>query len=124
MADDQLFYPQAFLAQGNGDLMQVTNFRIAFTNNSKQVHTIRKKGAGFTMGNPECTVTFDAALDENGLERDYYKAARKGEIKELRAKLPGGVTKVVSGIYQAVDCDGPLDDAVKVSCTFIGRLED
>ena len=124
MADDQLFFPQAFLAMGNGDLMQVTNFTIDFTNGSKQVHTLRRKGAGFTMGNPETTVTFDSSLDEDGLERDYFKMARKGELKELRAKLPGGTTKVVKGIYQAVKTDGPLDDAVKVSCTFIGRLED
>ncbi len=122
MADDQLIFPQAYLAMGNGDLVQVTNFRVGFKNGAKQMHTLRKKGAGIVLGNPETTCSFDSAIDEDGVERDHWRSAQKGEIKQLRAKLPGGKTLVVTGAYSSVDCDGPLDDAVKVSCEFIGKL--
>lgn len=122
MADEQLRYDQAYLAMGNGDLIQVTDFRVAFGNGAKQVHTLRRKGAGIVMGNPETQVTFNSSIDEDGPERDHWRSAQKGEIKQLRAKLPGGKTLVVTGVYSQVDTDGPLDDATKVACTFIGKL--
>jgi hypothetical protein len=125
MADEQLVYPQAFIAQGNGDLLQVTNFTLSFTNGAKLKHTLRRKGAGHTLGNPETTVTYDAEIDEDGPERNYWRDAQRGTIRQLRAKIPGGrTTLTVNGVYSQVDLDGPLDDATKVKCTFIGKLED
>lgn len=121
---EQEFYPQAYLAMGNGDLVQVTNFRVAYTTGAKQVHTIRKKGAGITFGNEECTVTFDSVISEDGPERDYWKRAKRKQIGQLRAKVPGGKVLPVSGVFSAVDLDGPLDTATKCSCTFIGALSD
>ena len=124
MAEEQLRYPQAYLAQGNGDLIQVTDFRITFANGAKLVHTLRRKGAGLTFGNPECTVSFNSAVDEDGPERNYWKAAQRGEIKQLRAKIPGGVTLTINGAYSGVDLDGPLDAETKTAKNFIGKLED
>lgn len=121
---EQLIYPQAFLAQGNGDLLQVTNFTLNLTNNAKQVHTLRRKGSGVTLGTEESTVGFDFAIDEDGAERDYWKDVQRGTIRQLRAKIPGGKTLTVNGAYQGVDLDAPLDDATKGSASFIGKLED
>jgi hypothetical protein len=124
-ANEQLIYPQAFLAQGNGDLLQVSNFTVTLTNNGKQVHTLRRKGAGVTMGTQETNVTFDAVIDEGGAERNYWRDVMRGTIRQIRAKAPGGKTVcTVNGMYKQCDLDGPLDDATKVSCTFIGHMED
>jgi hypothetical protein len=109
---------------GNGDLVQVTNFRVAFANGAKQAHTIRKRGAGVIFGVEETTITFDSLVSEDGPERDYWQRAQRKQIQQLRAKLPGGKTLTVSGAFSAVDTDGPLDDATKLSCTFIGKLAD
>jgi hypothetical protein len=124
MSQEQLVYPQAFLAQGNGDLLQVTNFAATLTNNGKQVHTLRRKGAGVTLGTQESSVTFDAAIDEDGPERNYWRDVMRGLIRQLRVKAPGGKVMVLNGIYTQCDLDGPLDDATKVSCTFIGHMDD
>lgn len=121
---EQLLYPQAFIAQGNGDLVQVTDFTASLTNNAKQKHTLRRKGAGITLGTEESTVTFNSIIDEDGPERDYWRDAQRGNIKQLRVKIPGGKVLTYNGTYKDVNLDGPLDDATKVSVTFIGKLED
>jgi len=122
--NEQMKYPQAFLAMGNGDLVQVTNFTVALTNNGKQVHTLRRKGAGVVMGTQESTVTFDFAIDETGPERNYWRDVMKGTIRQLRAKIPGGRTVLtLNGIFTGCDLDAPLDDATKGSATFIGHME-
>ena len=74
MADgEQKRYPQAFLAQGNGDFVSCTNFSIKTTNNAKQIHTLREKGSGFTLGKTESTVSADLVVSEDGPERNFYR---------------------------------------------------
>jgi len=124
MADNTIVYPQSYLAQGNGDLAQVTNFRISLKNGAKVISTLRRRGNGISFGTEEATVTFDFAIDEDGMERDYVRAIQRREIKQLRGKLPGGQTLVINGAYSQVDLDGPLDDATKGSATFVGKTED
>jgi hypothetical protein len=121
---EQLIYPQAFLAQGNGDLMQVTNFTVTLGNGAKQQHTLRRKGAGISLGIQESTATFDFSIDEDGPERNYWKDVMKGTIRQIRAKAPGRTVLTLNGAYQSINLDGPLDDATKGSATFIGHMEE
>jgi hypothetical protein len=124
MAGEQLKFPQAYLAMGNGDLVQVTNFSVTLGNGGKQQHTLRVKGAGVTLGNQESQATFDSAISENGPERNYWRDVIEGTIRQLRVKVPGGrTTLVINGMFTQCDLDGPLDDSTKVSCTFIGHME-
>ena len=121
---EMLRFPQASIAMGNGDLVEVTDFNVDFSNGAKVVHLLRRSGAGVVIGVRECTVTFNAPIDEDGPKRNYWKDCEEGTIRQIRAKVPGGTTVlVVNGVYSKVTLDGPLDDATKVSCTFIGRLE-
>lgn len=124
MAAEQLRYPQAFIAMGNGDLVQVQNFTVTLTNGGKQVDTLRRKGAGFTLGLEASTVTFTAVIDEDGIERNYWRDVKKGTVRQLRAKIPGGTVLTLNGIFTQCDLDAPIDDATKVNCTFIGHMED
>ena len=124
-AGEQLRYPQASIAMGNGDLVDVTNFNVDFSNGAKQIHTLRQKAAGHSLGVEECTITFDSVISENGPERNYWKDCKRGIVRQVRAKAPGGRTNLTcNGVYSKVTFDGPLDDATKVSCTFIGKLEE
>jgi hypothetical protein len=119
-----LTYSQSYLAMGNGDLVQVVDFTVAFTNKGKQLHTQRRPGAGVVKGKPECNVSFNFALDDDtGPERDYWLMVEQGIIKQVRAKCPGGMTLTISGIYTGVTLNGPLEDATTGSCTFIGKLK-
>jgi predicted secreted protein len=122
-AEPQKKFPRGWIAMGNGDLIQVTNVKIDHTNNAKQVHTIRRKGAGITLGVEETTVSFDAVVDEDGSERDYLKMLKQGQIKQLRVKVPGE-TLTISGTVSALSKELPLDSEIKYSITFIGRTED
>lgn len=121
---EQLLYPQAFIAMDGGDLVQVTNFAASLTNNSSQKHTLRRKGAGFTDGVTESTVTFTAILDEDGSERPYWRLVQKKLVKQIRCKLPGGEVLTFNGRFRSVNTNGPLDDAASIDCEFIGHMED
>jgi hypothetical protein len=121
--ESQKFYPKGYMAMGNGDLMDVTNIKIDHVNGAKQVHTIRKKGAGITLGVEETTVSFDAVVSSDGAERDYMKMVKTGEIKQIRIKVPGE-TITVNGAASALSRELPLDSEIKYSITFIGHTED
>lgn len=123
MADEQKIYPRGRIALESGDLIDVTNVKIDHTNNAKQVHTIRQKGAGITMGVEETTVSYDIVVSEDGLERDYINFVKRGRIKQLRMKVPGE-TITVNGVFQSQSYELPLDDSIKLSMTFIGHMED
>jgi len=125
MADgtEQELFAKAFLAQGNGDLVRVTDFSVTTTNNGKQVHTLREDGAGVTLGVRESTVSFNFVVGERGFERNYIKDVQDGKIVQLRAKFPGGKVLTLNGIYTNVKLDGSIDDATKGSCEFVGKLE-
>jgi hypothetical protein len=116
-------YPRGYIAMGSGDLLQVTNVKIDHVNNAKQVHTIRQKGAGITMGVEETTVSFDSVVDEDGPERDFLKQLKKGSFKQIRIKIPGE-TITINGTVSALSKELPLDDAIKFSITYIGHTED
>lgn len=121
MAD--LIYPRGQIALGSGDLIDVTNVKVSHTNNGKQVHTIRRRSAGVTLGNEECTVSYDCAISEEGQERDYFTLVKKGIISQLRIKIPGE-TMTVEGIYTTRDFELPLDSEIKLSLNFIGHMAD
>ena len=108
---------------GNGELITVTDVKVDTTDNSKQVHTLRRKGAGVTQGVEETTVTFNAVIGDQGEEADWLNLVKKKLIKTLRIKVPGRTITVV-GKYKDVGYELPLDDAVKVALSFIGKLDD
>lgn len=121
---EQKFYPKGKIAMGNGDLVDVTNISFEISNGAKQISTLRRKQAGFTLGPGEGKVSFSSVISEGGLERDYFKDCQKGKAAQLRIKLPGGLTLTYNGVYSSVKGDMPLDDATKVDCEFIGKLVD
>lgn len=125
MAENELEkYPRAFIAQGNGDLVKVTNLTWGVSNGGKIKHTLRKPGAGATVGPSEVAISFDFLIGEDGFERDYIRDVQQGNIRQLRTKIPGGAVLTTNGVYTNVDIDGPIDDAVKGSCKFVAALEE
>lgn len=120
MPSEHLSYPRGRIAMDSGDLMDVTDVTYDMVNNAKQVHTIRRRGAGTVMGNEETTVSFNVAISEEGEERDYFKAVQKGLVKQIKLKIPGR-TISVEGRYTTVGLDIPLDAEIKERLTFIGK---
>ncbi len=118
-------FGQAFIAQGNGDLVSVTDFTANLTSNAQQKHTLRRRGAGFTLGVQEATVSFNFLVGGTlGFERNFLRDCQKGIVRQLRVKMPDAAVLVYEGVYQTVDLNAPLDDAVNGSITFIGKLEE
>lgn len=121
--EEQLIYPRGQIALDSGDLIDVTNIKLDHTNNAKQVHTIRRKGAGITLGVEETNISFDAVISEDGPERDYFTFVKTGRIKQLRIKVPA-ITFTVNGAFKDQGYELPLDDSIKLSMAFIGHMED
>lgn len=121
-SNNTLYYPRGRIALDSGDLIDVTNVKLDSTNNAKLVHTLRQPGAGVVFGNQETTISFDAAISEDGPERDYFMLVQKGTVKQLRLKIPGK-TLSAEGVFKDVNVEIPLDAEVKQSMTFIsGKL--
>jgi len=120
---EQVIYPRGRIALDSGDLVDVTNVKVDFTNNAKQVHTLRRPGAGYTLGTQEVTVTYDAAISAEGFERDYFSMVKRGTIKQLRIKVPGKTINV-EGVYKTAGLELPLDSEIKQSLTFVGKMGD
>lgn len=116
-------YTKGFIAEGNGNLIAVTNIKVDTTNNGKQVHTLMRPNAGNVLGVEETTVTFDSVVSEDGIEKDYFSRVKNGTEKQIRVKIPG-TTMTVDGIYKDLSFDLPLDDSIKLSMTFIGHMVD
>ena len=123
MAEEQKIYPRGYIAMGSGDLIDVTDVKIDISDGTKQVHTLRQKGAGVTQGVEESTITFNIVIGEDGEEADWLKLVKKNEIKQLRMKLPGR-TITANGKFNAASYELPLDDAIKLGMTFVGHIED
>ena len=115
-------YPRGQIAIGNGDLQQATLARFNYTNNGKLKHTLRKSPSGFVLGTTECTGSFDLEIDEDGPERQAFDRITDGVVTNFRFKMPL-VTKTIEGIMTSVDVEEPLDDAVRFSVSFIGKLK-
>ena len=120
---EQKKYPQAYLAQGNGDFVSATDFSIKTTNNAKQIHTLREKGSGFTLGTEESNVSFNLVVSERGPEREFHRQLKEGEAVQIRAKIPGGSVLTLNGVYNSIDISASLDDAVKYAIGFVGHME-
>ena len=116
-------YPRGQIAFGPGDLTQVTNVTFTTTNNAKLVHTLNKAPAGVVLGNRETNGKFDVVVDEDGLEREYFDRVRSGERITIRLKIPGNITKPAEIVLVSIDCEMPLDDAVKMTINWIGQLQ-
>lgn len=120
---EQKRFPQSYVAQGAGDLIQATSVTTSLKNGAKQVSTLRRPEAGFTLGVRENTVTVELAIDEDGPERDFYNDCRNGVPIQLRVKPPGGGVRVYNGCWSGIDENGPLDDKTTMQLTFIGALD-
>jgi len=120
---DVLTYPRGQIALGAGDLIDVINIKYDHSNGMKQIHTIRRKGAGVSPGVEETTVAFDMVISEEGAERDYFKLIKKGTISQLRLKIPGE-TITVNGAFSKRSIEMPLDDAIKKNVEFVGHTAD
>jgi hypothetical protein len=103
---------------GSGDLIDVTNVKVDEKSNKKVKHSLRG-ATGVVKGVVETTVTFDADVSEEGAEADWGALVRGDTIKQLRVKVPGE-TITVTGGFDTRSLELPMDDAIKVSLTFVG----
>lgn len=123
MTTNRQTYDQAYLAQGNGDFVQCTDFTIDTNVNAKEVHTLRRPGSGVVLGVRESSVSFNLTVDGEGPERSFHSQMIRGVEVQLRAKIPGGEVLTLNGKYGNISVSAPLDDAVTYGISFVGKLE-
>jgi hypothetical protein len=122
MSQELPIYVRGAIAMDNGDLIQVTNVKVAQKRTNKILHTLKRQASGIVLGNEETTVTFDYVIDETGAERDYMSLVRTGKIKKLRFKVPGETFSVIGACGERT-IEMPTDDAVKGSVEWMGKTE-
>jgi hypothetical protein len=121
MAEGELRrYPRGQLSFGPGDLTQAETVRVTSTNNGKLKHTLKRSPSGRVLGTRELTFTFDVIVDEDGPEREYFDRVRNGSEVSMRLKIPT-ITRNIIGMLTSIDVEVPLDDAVKLTVSGIGK---
>lgn len=118
-SEDFADYPKGKLAQGAGDLIDVTNWSWNGEDGEKIVHTIRQHGAGSVSGGQSGKLDFEAVVSNKGFERDWAKKWRKREVTQFRLKLPGMVINF-TGRLSTPSITAQFDDATKFKCSVIG----
>ena len=121
MSDEVRRYPKGWLALDNGDLMQVTDFKITSKRNVKSVDTLRVEQAGLAVGPKSDEVSFNAVTDEDGPERDYMSMLKQKRIKSLRYKTPGE-NGTITGVASERTIEANVEDGVKYSVVFVGKI--
>ena len=123
MSDAYKFFPRGQVGIGAGDLKQCENAKFDFKRNAKQKSTLAKPQAGYVFGNPEFTGSFDIIIDQDGPERDWIQKVKDGDLIQARFKAPT-LTTGATILLDGVSCEFPVDDAIKYTVTFIGKMND
>lgn len=123
MATEFLDYPKARLALGSGDLIDVYDVSLSLEDGETVISTLRQNPAGSTVGKRSATLTFKAAISEEGFERDWFGKYAKRELVQARLKVPGR-TFTVNGRLTKPAITGNVDNFIDFSCTIVGKSTD
>lgn len=120
MSDDFSDYPKGRIAQGSGDLFDVSDFTITYSDGEKHVNTLRRSGAGSTSGPRNCTLSFNSSISEAGFERNYMDAYRRRRVLQYRLKL-ATETFVIVGRLSNPTITSNTDGQITFSVQVIGK---
>ncbi len=115
-----LDYPKGRLAQGPGDLIDVSDIGLAYADGEKHVHTLRRNASGSTSGGRGVTLSFTTKLSEAGFERDWMGVYLAREVKQYRLKVPGR-TFVIEGRLSAPNITSNVDGEITFTVQVIGK---
>jgi hypothetical protein len=120
MADDFLDYPKGRWAVGPGDLLDVYDVNVQYTDGEKTVPTLRRNPGGSTGGPRFVKATFKCAISQNGYERDFMGYYRKRTVVQGRLKVPG-LTHNITGRYTEPKVMTNTDSFVEFEISVIGK---
>jgi hypothetical protein len=66
-------------------------------------------------------LTFKAAIDSNGFERDWDDEYDNNTVSQYRLKVPGGKTYTLTGQIDDLDVTSNVGGAVEFSAKVIGK---
>ncbi len=121
MSEQMLFFPKAKAAFGAGDLQDVYDTNLASTDGRKLVPTLRRNPAGWTEGAHSTNLTLKSAISEEGFERSYLKKWKKGDIVQIRLKVPGQ-TLVVEGVLTNPVVTSNVDNFIDFTISLLGAF--
>ena len=118
-----LDYPKGRLAQGAGDLIDVSDVALNWVDGEKHVHTMRRNAAGSTTGGRGSTMSFTTKVSEAGFERDWMGVYHRREVKQYRFKIPGK-TFVLEGRLSQPSIVSNVDGEITFTVTVIAKDQD
>lgn len=121
MADDFLDYPKGRIALGAGDLQDVSDWTLTYSDGEKHVNTLRKSGAGSTSGPRNCSLSITSKMSESGFERDWMGNYRRRRPQMFRLKLPGGDVISIKGRISNPSIVSNVDGEVTFTATIVGK---
>ena len=123
MSDEFADYPKGRVSIEGGDLVDVYDINLAFTDGEKTVSTLRQNPAGSTGGARSVSATMKSAISESGFERDYWNHYRRRKVIQMRLKVPGK-TFVLTGRYTTPGLTSNVDNFTDFSIQLIGKSQE
>lgn len=116
-------YPKGRLAQGSGDLIDVSDITLGYSDGEKHVNTLRQDGAGSTSGPRNTTLSFTSKISETGFERDWMGHYHKRSVLQYRLKVPGK-TFTLEGRLSNPQIVSNIDGEIVFTVTVIVKDQD
>lgn len=114
-------HPRGQVHVNGTQLMQATMGRFSVTNNAKLKSTLAKNPNAIVFGNVEAEGSIEVDVPEEGTEFDYIRLVTSGQKVNFQFEIPEqNVT--VEGAFQKLEGEIPLDDAVKMTLSWIGKV--
>lgn len=121
MSEQMINFPKARAAFGAGDLQDVYDVNLAATDGRKLVSTLRRNPAGWTDGSRSTNLTLKSAISADGFERSYLKTWQKGDVVQIRIKVPGQ-TLVVEGVLTNPIVTANVDNFIDFTISILGAF--
>ena len=121
---DQLkAHPRGQVSFNGSRMKQATMGRFNIKTGAKIKHTLAVQANGYVIGNIECSGTIELDISEMGPEFQYIQLAKVGKVCSFIFEIPT-LQIEFAGVIEGIDGDLGIDDAVKISLAWVGRVQD
>jgi hypothetical protein len=116
-------HPRGQISLNGGRMRSAIMGRFSLKNGAQVKHTLAVPANGYVVGNPEVAGSIDMEVSETGPEREFFRYVKQGKVVNFIFELPTlGVE--IQGVFETVEVEFPLADAVKITASFVGKALD
>lgn len=116
-------HPHGQISVNGSQQMQSTMAKFSYTNNATHKHTMARSPNGIALGHREASGSLEIDVAEDGLEQDWYRFVKTGQLCQFQHDIPT-LNIEVHGVIKDIEAELPSDNGVKLTVNWIGKVLD